>query len=285
MPAATRPIFGAEPSELSLLFVLFYIAASGNEQNVGTFERNFNTRDGAQMFRFFGGSHQIAARLAQRARLAGDAGIPGAADRAGQGGVRSYSDRVIVKAQRAIVAVPPVLAGRSTSSPGCRPAGAQLTQRIPQGTLMKVACRLRPAVLARRRAQRAGAVADGPGSRPSTIRRPTAAGRRVRLRRRRRGAQFSTLSTADGARRCSRTSPTSSGRGVNPTEFFETDWPGERWSRGGPVGIAGPGRAARLRPGAARAGRADPLGRHRDLELLDGYMDGAVGPASAPRAR
>jgi monoamine oxidase len=52
---ATRPIFGAEPTEISLLFTLFYIAASGNEQNAGTFERNFNTRDGAQQDRFVGG--------------------------------------------------------------------------------------------------------------------------------------------------------------------------------------------------------------------------------------
>ena len=49
---ATRPIFGAEPREVSLLYTLFYIASSGNEQNPGTFERNFNTTDGAQMFRF-----------------------------------------------------------------------------------------------------------------------------------------------------------------------------------------------------------------------------------------
>lgn len=63
---ATRPIFGAEPRELSLLFVLFYIAASGNEQNAGTFERNFNTRDGAQMFRFEGGSQLICDRMAER---------------------------------------------------------------------------------------------------------------------------------------------------------------------------------------------------------------------------
>ena len=33
--AATRPIFGAEPRELSLLFMLFYIAASGNETAPG----------------------------------------------------------------------------------------------------------------------------------------------------------------------------------------------------------------------------------------------------------
>ena len=68
VPAATRPIFGAEPRELSLLFTLFYIAASGDERNVGTFERNFNTRDGAQMFRFEGGSQLICRRLARAAR-------------------------------------------------------------------------------------------------------------------------------------------------------------------------------------------------------------------------
>ena len=66
VPVATRPIFGAEPRELSLLFVLFYIAASGDEQHPGTFERNFNTRDGAQMFRFRGGSQKIALELARR---------------------------------------------------------------------------------------------------------------------------------------------------------------------------------------------------------------------------
>src|SRR3954452_24288920 len=47
VPAATRPIFGAEPRDLSLLFTLFYVASSGDERNIGTFERNFNTRDGA----------------------------------------------------------------------------------------------------------------------------------------------------------------------------------------------------------------------------------------------
>ena len=65
-PVATRPIFGAEPRELSLLFTLFYIASSGNEQNPGTFERNFNTRDGAQKCRFVGGSQLIAQRIAQQ---------------------------------------------------------------------------------------------------------------------------------------------------------------------------------------------------------------------------
>src|SRR6266571_2171631 len=62
--AATEAIFGCEPRELSLLYTLFYIAASGNEQNVGTFERNFNTAGGAQESRFVGGAQTIALRVA-----------------------------------------------------------------------------------------------------------------------------------------------------------------------------------------------------------------------------
>ena len=66
VPVATRPIFGAEPDELSLLFVLFYIAASGNEQNPGTFERNFNTANGAQESHFVGGAQRIPTRWRAR---------------------------------------------------------------------------------------------------------------------------------------------------------------------------------------------------------------------------
>ena len=54
--AALRPIFGAEPREISLLFALFYIAASGDAKHPGTFQRNFNTRGGAQAARLVGGS-------------------------------------------------------------------------------------------------------------------------------------------------------------------------------------------------------------------------------------
>src|SRR6185295_14026183 len=61
--AATEAIFGCEPRELSLLYTLFYIAASGNAQNAGTFERNFNTAGGAQERRFIGGAAGIAVRM------------------------------------------------------------------------------------------------------------------------------------------------------------------------------------------------------------------------------
>ena len=108
VPVATRPIFGAEPRELSLLFVLFYVAASGNEQNVGTFERNFNTRDGAQMFRFAGGSQRICKRLARKLGRSVVLESPVRRIVQGRRGVTVYSDRVNVKAKRVIVAVPPI---------------------------------------------------------------------------------------------------------------------------------------------------------------------------------
>src|SRR3954451_14750949 len=105
VPAVTRPVFGAEPRELSLLFVLFYIAASGNESNPGTFERNFNTKDGAQMWRFEGGTQRIAQLAARDVTVL----LKAPARRISQTakGIRVDSDDLTVKAKRAIVAIPP----------------------------------------------------------------------------------------------------------------------------------------------------------------------------------
>src|SRR3954452_13746090 len=136
VPAVTRPVFGAEPRELSLLFVLFYIAASGNESNPGTFERNFNTSDGAQMWRFEGGSQRIAQLAAQPLDVVFNAPVRKIfqTDKV----VRVVADGTTVRAQRAIVAVPPTLAGRIDYEPALPGARDQLTQRLGQGTLTKV---------------------------------------------------------------------------------------------------------------------------------------------------
>lgn len=137
VPVATRPIFGGEPRELSLLYVLFYIAASGNEQNVGTFERNFNTRDGAQMFRFKGGSGLICDRMARALGKRVVKRAPVTRIRQRKGGVTVFAKGITVTAKRAIVAIPPALASRIEYSPALPSSRDQLTQRISQGTLMK----------------------------------------------------------------------------------------------------------------------------------------------------
>ena len=115
--ASTRPIFGAEPRELSLLFVLFYVAASGDEQHPGTFERNFDTRGGAQMWRFVGGSQKIALRMADQLGPRVLLGSPVRRIVQGRQGVTVHTDRATFQGKQVIVAVPPALAGRIEYDP------------------------------------------------------------------------------------------------------------------------------------------------------------------------
>jgi monoamine oxidase len=135
--AATEAIFGAEPREVSLLFTLFYIAASGNESNPGTFERNFNTRGGGQQQRYVGGSQRVPLAMAQalgrRVRL----GTPARRIVQTRTGVRVDSDKVSYHGKQVIVAVPPPIAGRIIYEPGLSALRDQLTQRMPMGSLMK----------------------------------------------------------------------------------------------------------------------------------------------------
>ena len=158
LPVATRPIFGAEPRELSLLFVLFDVASSGNAQNPGTFERNFNTRGGAQQDRFVGGSQRIALLAAHHLGKRVVLSSPVRTIKQHKGTVTVHSDRMIVRAKHAIVAMPPVLAGRIHYASGLPSARHQLTDRFPQGTLTKVAAVYDTPVLAGGGLDRPGAV-------------------------------------------------------------------------------------------------------------------------------
>ena len=137
---ATEPIFGAEARDISLLYTLFYIAASGNEKNPGTFERNFNTRGGAQQQRMVGGTQLVPIRLAKRLgkkHVLLETPARRIVQKKG-GGVRVESDHFSVHGKRVIVAVPPPLAGRILYQPKLTNNRDQLTQRMPMGTLIKV---------------------------------------------------------------------------------------------------------------------------------------------------
>ena len=191
VPAATRPIFGAEPRELSLLFVLFYIAASGNEQNAGTFERNFDTRNGAQQSRFIGGTQEIAIRVA--AALGDRVLLNSPVQRIVQdkAGAVVHTDRRTITAKRVIVAIPPVLAGRIQYEPGAAVRSRPADPALPAGHADQGRGRLRHSVLARQRPDRRGA--RHRRARERVVRRLAAVrlpGRPVRVRRRRQRAQL-----------------------------------------------------------------------------------------------
>jgi monoamine oxidase len=279
VPAATRPIFGAEPRELSLLFTLFYIAASGNEQNPGTFERNFDTRGGAQQTRFVGGTQLICYRMAQ---LLGKKRIllkhPVKRIDQSRHGVRIVSKHLRVQAKRVIVAMPPALAGRIDYLPDLPADRVQLTRGTPQGTLTKVAAVYnrafwRDAGLTGTAVSTDGFVNatfdDSPESGTPGVVIGFVGGDNARSFRRlspsaRRTAVLSQFAQFFGP------------EGNNAIDYIETDWSAEKWSRGCPVGIPDLGVWTAVGPALRKpVGKIHWAGTETST-FWHGYMDGAV---------
>jgi monoamine oxidase len=278
VPAATRPIFGAEPRELPLLFVLFYIAASGDENNPGTFERNFDTRDGAQMWRFVGGSQLIAFKIAKQ--LGSRVRLSSPVHRIVQSrrGVTVYSDHATVQAKRVIVAIPPALAARIDYQPILPFERDQLTQRFGQGTLTKVG-----AVYDRpfwRDAGLNGTVVNTEGLVNVTFDDSPPSGKA--------GVIFGFIG-GDRAREYNAMSPAArrsavlnqyatffGSQALKARSFIETSWSGEKWTRGCPVGIPSQGTLLAYGPWIRTPiGRIHWAGTETSTYWM-GYMDGAV---------
>jgi len=105
-------VWAQEPSDLSLLHVLFYTHSGGG------FDALIGTSGGAQQDRFVGGSQLVALRLAEALgdeRIALQAPVRRIAH--GVDGVTVAADGLEVRARRAIVALPPALAGRIAYDP------------------------------------------------------------------------------------------------------------------------------------------------------------------------
>jgi monoamine oxidase len=141
---ATEAVWAAEPGDVSLLHVLFYTHSGGG------FDTLVGTGGGAQQDRFHGGSQRIALLMAaalgtERLRLGApvrliehseDGVAVHAADFCHPEGYKSHR-QLVISARRAIVAVPPTLAGRIAYDPPLPARRDQLTQRMPQGTVIK----------------------------------------------------------------------------------------------------------------------------------------------------
>jgi monoamine oxidase len=133
-----QAIFGAEPRDISLLFLAFYIAGAGNESNVGTFERLINTPNGAQESRFVGGSQLVSVRAAKELGRRVVLKAPARRIVQSSSGVRVECDGgLVARGKQVIVAMAPALAGRIEYSPALPALRDQLTQRVPNGSIIK----------------------------------------------------------------------------------------------------------------------------------------------------
>jgi monoamine oxidase len=125
-------VWAAQPEDMSLLHVLFYIHSAGSLQML------FDTEGGAQQDRFVGGSQRISMLMAEElGRENVLLGAPVRRIERADHGVTVSADGATVRARRAIVALAPTLAGRIAYDPPLPGYRDQLTQRMPLGTVAK----------------------------------------------------------------------------------------------------------------------------------------------------
>lgn len=275
---ALRTVFGAEAGELSLLYFLHYLRSSGG------FMHLVEIKGGAQQDRFVEGAQTIAERLAERLGDRVLLGRPVRAIRQAGDAVEVHTERGVLSGRRAVVAIPPALAGRIDYHP-LLPAGRdQLTQRMPMAATVKIlAFYERP--FWRAKGYSGEAVSDrGPltvvfddcgrdGEHPCLlgfIVGELARGWSARGEGERHGAAVDHLVRLFGA------------EAARPRLLLEQDWSLEEWTRGCPIGAMGPGTlsryASRLRE---PVGAIHWAGTETATEFC-GYMEGAV--ASGERA-
>jgi monoamine oxidase len=278
LDVACTSVFSVEPRDVSLLFVLFYIAAAGNESTPGTLERLVTTAPGAQSDRIVGGTQlipiRVAAKLGKRVVL----GSPVRKITQKKDRVIVDSDKLTAVGQRVIVAIPPPLAGRLQYSPALPALRDQLTQRMPQGSVMKVIAIYDKPFW--RDAQWTGQVVSDVGPAKVTFDNTPPEGTP--------GALMAFIEASD-ARQLDAVSKDELKSKVidnfatffgdaarHPTAFYEKRWDNDVWHRGCPVCVPGPG--VLLDFGTAIR---QPVGRihwagTETSTYWNGYMDGAV---------
>jgi monoamine oxidase len=194
------------------------------------------------------------------------------------GRVTVHSERLDVRAKRVIVAIPPTLAGRIDYHPQMPPARDQLTQRLPQGTLMKVAvvydkpfwrdAGLNGTALSLNGPVNATFDDSPPDGKPGVIF-GFIGGDEARhfmrmTKSQRRAAVLGNFTHYFGP------------KAAHAREYLEANWTREQWTRGCPVAVPGPGILV-----AYGHLLRKPIGRihwagTETSTYWNGYMDGAV---------
>jgi len=275
---AIRVVFGAEPRDLSLLYVLFYA------RSAGSLMRLVETEGGAQHARFVEGAQELSIRLA--ARL-GDAVIYEAPVRViehDEQGVTVVSDKGTFRALRVVLAVPPMLAGHIEFRPLLPPLYDQLLHRYPMGATVK-AMALYDRAFWRDRGLSGEVVSSaGPvsvvfdntshdGAQPALLAFIVGQSAREWSRRgedERKRAVLSVLKRAFGP------------EAERPTVYVEHDWSTEAWTRGCPVGTLQAGTLSSVASILRKpVGPIHFAGTETATEW-NGYMEGAL--ESAERA-
>lgn len=127
---ACEAVWAADPSDVSLLHFLAYCRSAGSLEDL------ISTDGGAQQSRIVGGSQRIALAMAEE--LGDNVVLSEPIRRIAYGDELIVSgDSITVRASKVIVALSPALAGRFVYEPALPAARDQLTQRVPNGSVIK----------------------------------------------------------------------------------------------------------------------------------------------------
>lgn len=130
--AAFRTVFGAEPRDVSLLWYLFYLRAGGG------FFKLVDVEGGAQERRFVGGAYSVPKRLAKELGEVVELDVPVRAIRQDDAGVEVVCDGRSVRAQYAVVALPPSMSKRIDFEPPMPAARGELAEKMRMGATVKM---------------------------------------------------------------------------------------------------------------------------------------------------
>ncbi len=274
----SQPGFGADPNELSLLYVLWYIACSGNETTVGTFSRNSDTANGAQERRFIGGSQLIPLRLAQK--LGDIVALNAAVTKIEQQSSRAvvHTARGVVRAKRVVVAAPPPLVLGIEWFPKLPTQRLQLMRHLDMGQLMKCDAVYKTPFW--REAGLNGFGINDSGAARAVFDNSPADGKPGVLLAFVGGSTWRTYGTQTKAARRKAVlegfAQMFGEQALHPIEYTEHDWTRERWTTGGPVANYAPGTMVQFGSAIRRPfGRVHWAGTETST-YWTGYMDGAV---------
>ncbi|WP_433621674.1 flavin monoamine oxidase family protein [Nocardia sp. CA-120079] len=126
-----KAVWAADPADVSLLHLLAYLNAGGGVDSM------IETDGGAQQTRIVGGSQRISMTLAEQLGDHVLLNTPVRKIEQSQGSVVVHGDDTRILARRVIVAMSPALAGRLVYSPALPADRDQLTQRMPNGSVIK----------------------------------------------------------------------------------------------------------------------------------------------------
>src|SRR5215510_1914661 len=271
--AFSQGVLACEPSEVSLLHVLFYLRSAGG------FRQLTQTSGAAQQDRFAGGAQLIAIRLAEQLGHGGLwLGAPVARIEQTRSRVTVYAAGAVAAGRRAVIAVPPALAGRIRYDPPLPGDRDQLTQAAPMGAVIK-SLAVYDEPFWRHAGYSGQATSDGPAARVTFDTGPPAGSPGILLG----------FVTAAEARRLTRAGPAQRRAEVlasfaryfgpaatRPADYVEHDWTADPWTRGCYGAHFPPGTWTQFGPALRRPAGLLHWAGTETATHWSGYMDGAV---------